>query len=268
MIVQMAAKRSRPPAVAGLFYPADAAELADTIRACLRAARPAQGPAPRALIAPHAGYVYSGPVAGSAYARLLALRGQIRRVVLIGPSHHVALRGLAVPSAAAFATPLGDVPVDRAAVERLLELPQVTQRDDAHAREHSLEVQLPFLQEVLGPFSLVPLVAGDASAEEVAEALELLFDEPGTLVVVSSDLSHYHDYATARRLDAATSRAIEALEPHELDWESACGRVGVGGLLVLARRRGLTARTLDLRSSGDTAGPRDRVVGYGAYEFV
>jgi AmmeMemoRadiSam system protein B len=144
----------------------------------------------------------------------------------------------------------------------------VTQRDDAHAREHSLEVQLPFLQEVLGPFSLVPLAAGDASAEEVAEALELLFDEPGTLVVVSSDLSHYHDYATARRLDEATSRAIEALEPDELDWESACGRVGVGGLLVLARRRGLSARTLDLRSSGDTAGTRDRVVGYGAYDFV
>ena len=268
MLSSMAAKRSRRPAVAGLFYPAEPGELAAAVRACLRAAAPAAGPPPRALIAPHAGYVYSGEIAGSAYARLAPLRGKVRRVVLIGPSHHVPFRGLAVPSADAFATPLGDVPVDRAAVERLLELPQVEERDDAHAREHSLEVQLPFLQEVLGAFALVPLAAGDASAEEVAEVLELLFDEPGTLVVVSSDLSHYHDYATARRLDAATSRAIEALRPEALDFESACGRVGVNGLLVLARRRGLSARTLDLRSSGDTAGPRDRVVGYGAYELA
>jgi hypothetical protein len=258
----------RPAAVAGLFYPAGAAELAEAVRACLRAAPSEAGAPPWALIVPHAGYVYSGPIAGTAYARLAALRGRVRRVVLIGPSHHVAFRGLAVPSAAAFATPLGDVPVDRAALRRLLALPQVVERDDAHAREHSLEVQLPFLQEVLGSFDLVPLAAGEASAEEVAEVLELLADEPGTLVVVSTDLSHYHDYATARRLDAATSRAIEELRPDALGWESACGRVGLGGLLLLARRRGLEARTLDLRSSGDTAGGRDRVVGYGAYELA
>jgi hypothetical protein len=189
-------------------------------------------------------------------------------VVLIGPSHHVSFRGLAVPNADAFATPLGDVPVDRAAVERLLALPQVAQRDDAHAREHSLEVQLPFLQEVLGPFALVPLAAGDATADEVAEVLGLFVDEPGTLVVVSSDLSHYLDYESARRLDAATSRAIEALDDAALDAERACGCVGVAGLLVAARRRGLAAHTLDLRSSGDTAGGRDRVVGYGAYEVA
>jgi hypothetical protein len=212
--------------------------------------------------------VYSGPVAASAFARIAPLRGRIRRVVLIGPSHHVALRGLAVPSAGAFATPLGDVPVDRAAVERLLGLPQVVERDDAHAREHSLEVQLPFLQQVLGEFALVPLAAGDASAEEVAEVLERFLDEPQTLIVVSTDLSHYHDYTTARRMDAATSRAIEELRPELLGRESACGRVAVGGLLVLARRRGLSVRTLDLRSSGDTAGPRDQVVGYGAYELA
>jgi len=264
----MRQKRLRRPAVSGLFYPAAAGELAQSVRAFLDAAPPAQGAPPRAVIAPHAGYVYSGPIAGSAFARLAPLRGQIRRVVLIGPSHQVAFHGLAVPSADAFATPLGEVPVDRAAVQRLLALRQVVERDDAHAHEHSLEVQLPFLQEVLGEFALVPLAAGDASAEEVAEVLELLFDEPGTLVVVSTDLSHYHDYATARRMDAATSRAIEALRPEALDWESACGRVGVRGLLVLARRRGLSLRTLDLRNSGDTAGPRDQVVGYGAYELA
>lgn len=254
--------------MAGLFYPAHPRELADTVHACLRSARGAGGPAPRALIAPHAGYPYSGPVAGSAYARLAPLRGRVRRVVLVGPSHHVAFRGLAVPSDDAFATPLGDVPVDRDAVARLLRLPQVSERDDAHDREHSLEVQLPFLQEVLGRFSLVPLAAGDATPDEVADALELLFDEPGTLVVVSSDLSHYLDYGAAQRLDRETSRAIERLEPDALGRKSACGRTAVAGLLVLARRRGLAARTLDLRSSGDTAGPRDRVVGYGAYELA
>jgi len=261
-------RRLRQPAVSGLFYPGSAEELARTVRACLDGAPARQERPPRALIAPHAGYVYSGPVAGSAFARLAPLRGKVSRVVVIGPSHHVAFRGLAVPSADAFATPLGEVSVDRVAVERLLALPQVVERDDAHAREHSLEVQLPFLQEVLGVFALVPIASGDASAEEVAEVLELLFDEPGTLVVASTDLSHYHDHATARRLDGATSRAIEALQPEALSWESACGRVGVSGLLVLARRRGLTVRTLDLRNSGDTAGPSDRVVGYGAYELA
>jgi AmmeMemoRadiSam system protein B len=264
----------RPPAVAGLFYPADRRELSEEVRARLRGAAQAGGAPqpggapPRALIVPHAGYVYSGPVAATAYARLAPLRGRVRRVVLIGPSHRVAFRGLAVPSAGAFATPLGEVPVDRAAARRLLALPQVAVRDDCHAEEHSLEVQLPFLQEVLGRFALVPIAAGEASAEEVAEVLAVLADEPGTLVVASSDLSHYHDYATARRLDAAAARAIEALRPEALDEESACGCAGVRGLLLLARGRGLTARTLDLRSSGDTAGGRDRVVGYGAFELA
>jgi AmmeMemoRadiSam system protein B len=268
ILARMPAPRFRRPAVAGLFYPADPDELAASVRACLRAARPDAAPAPRAVIAPHAGYVYSGPVAGSVYARLAPLRGRVRRVVLIGPSHRVGFRGLAVPSADVFTSPLGPVPVDREAVARILALSQVVERDDAHAQEHSLEVQLPFLQEVLGGFALVPIAAGDASAEQVAEVIEALWDGPETLVVVSSDLSHYHDYATARRLDEETTRAIEALDPEGLDEESACGRIGVRGLLLVARRRGLAARTLDLRSSGDTAGPRDRVVGYGAYEIA
>jgi len=259
----------RRPAVAGLFYPADPAELQESVRGYLAAAgSDPRGSEPKAIIAPHAGYVYSGPVAGHAYGLLAGLRERIRRVVLVGPSHRVGFRGLAVPSADVFTTPVGPIPVDRATLVRLLDLPQVVERDDAHADEHSLEVQLPFLQQVLASFELVPLAAGDATAEEVAEVLEAAWGGPETLIVVSSDLSHYQDYETARRLDAATSRAIEGLQPEALDWESACGRVGISGLLLVARRRQLACRTLDLRNSGDTAGPRDRVVGYGAYAFA
>ena len=262
----------RPPAVAGSFYPADPDELEALVAGYLAegARRPgaAGGAAPKAVIAPHAGFVYSGPVAGSVYARIAPLRGRIERVVLLGPSHRVPLRGLAVPAADFFETPLGPVPVDRAAVERIESLPQVVRLDAAHAAEHSLEVQLPFLLRVLDRFTLVPLAVGDASAEEVDEVLEALWGGAETLIVVSSDLSHYYDYETARRLDAATTRAIEALDPQGLGAESACGRVPARGLLVAARRHGLRAETVDLRSSGDTAGPRDQVVGYGGYVFA
>jgi AmmeMemoRadiSam system protein B len=266
--------RVRPPAVAGLFYPDDASSLAAAVEAYLAEAAegahavPAAraGGAIRAIIVPHAGYIYSGPIAGSAYARLAALKGRIRRVVLIGPAHRVALRGLAVARAEAFATPLGNVPVEREGVERALALPQVRVLDEAHRLEHSLEVQLPFLLAALGPVPVVPLVAGEASAAEIAEVLETLWDAE-TLVVVSSDLSHYHDYGTARRMDTATSAAIEALDERAIGEDQACGRVPIAGLLRLARKRGLRARTVDLRNSGDTAGPRERVVGYGAYVF-
>lgn len=258
----------RAPAVAGQFYPADARELRAQVRALLDVVRPAAADSvPKAVIAPHAGYVYSGPVAASLYARLAPARDRIRRVVLLGPAHRVAFDGLALSSAAAFTTPLGEVPLDAAARARLLNLPQVRILDEAHRAEHSLEVQLPFLQEVLTEFTLVPLVVGDATPEEVSEVIETLWGGAETLIVISSDLSHYHDYATARRLDAATSRAIEALCPQDIHHEDACGRNPVNGLLLSARRHGLRARTLDLRNSGDTAGPRDRVVGYGAYAF-
>ena len=256
----------RPPAVAGSFYPGDAAGLARAVEAYLEAATPANGEAPpKALIVPHAGYVYSGPVAASGYVILRGSGTAVRRVVLIGPAHRVPLRGLAAPRADLFRTPLGDVPIDHAAIEPLLSLAYVERSDSAHAEEHSLEVQLPFLQHLLSRFDLVPLVAGDASAEEVAEVLERLWGGPETLVVISSDLSHYHDWKSATRLDAATSRAIEELAPERLDHESACGRIPVAGLLLQARRLGLRVRALDLRNSGDTAGPRDQVVGYGAY---
>jgi len=262
--------RTRRPAVAGTFYPGEPEALAAAVRDLLaRAAPPGPGePPPKAIIAPHAGYVYSGEIAASAFARAAPRRGEVTRAVLLGPAHRVALRGLAAPGAERFATPLGDVPVDREALEQVLALPQVTTFDLAHAAEHSLEVQLPFLQALFPAARLVPLAVGDATPEEVAEVLELLWGGPETLVVVSSDLSHYHDQATARRMDAATSRAIESLDPGAIGFEQACGRIPVQGLLVAARRRGLCARAVDVRNSGDTAGPRDSVVGYGAYVFA
>jgi len=264
---------TRRPAVAGSFYPGDARALRAQVRACLEEGRRRQADLvgavrPKALVVPHAGYVYSGPVAGSAYALVAPWAAEIRRVVLLGPSHRVALEGLATSTAAAWETPLGDVALDVAGAAALARLPQVRPLDAAHAREHSLEVQLPFLQELLPAFALLPLVVGDAPPRAVAEVLEAVWGGDETLVLVSSDLSHYHDYDTARALDAAASAAIEALRPEALDEESACGRVPVRGLLVAARGHGLAARTLDLRSSGDTAGPRDQVVGYGAYAFA
>jgi len=258
--------RIRKAAVAGMFYPRGAAELRAMLRDFLTEAGPCRA-APKALIVPHAGYIYSGPVAAYAYAQLRDARDEIRRIVLLGPSHRVPFYGLALSSASVFATPLGEIPVDREAMEAIRDLPQVKVLDEAHALEHSLEVQLPFLQEVLGDFSLVPLVVGEASAAEVAEVLERLWDGPETRLVISSDLSHYHDYDTARRMDGATTRSIETLNPDAIGYEDACGRIPVAGLLAAARRHDLRARTLDLRNSGDTAGPRDQVVGYGAYVF-
>jgi AmmeMemoRadiSam system protein B len=266
---QSSPRTLRAPAVAGLFYPGDAAGLRRDVEAMLRQAVAARGnaPVPKAIVAPHAGYVYSGPIAASAYARLWPTRDRLTRIVLIGPAHRVAFDGLAVSSAEAFLTPLGPVPVDREALAALRDLPQVVTLDAAHVEEHSLEVHLPFLQAMLDDFSVVPLVAGRASAAQVAAVLEALWGGDETAVVISSDLSHYHDYRTAQRLDAVTSDAITALRPQDIDFEQACGRVPISGLLTLARQKGLTASTVDLRNSGDTAGSRDRVVGYGAYVF-
>jgi AmmeMemoRadiSam system protein B len=264
----------RPPAVAGMFYPADQRQLHDEVTHYLNAAIGSRTDAlvPKAIIAPHAGYVYSGPVAASAYARLLPARDRIHRVVLLGPSHHVPFRGLASSSVDAFVTPLGPITLDRAAIDSLADLPQVQCLDEAHTLEHSLEVHLPFLQEILDDFQLVPLVVGDARPAEVAEVLERLWGGPETLIVISSDLSHYHDYITAKRLDRHTSDAIEHLRAEAVHSEDACGCVGIAGLLYLARERGLQASTVDLRNSfdtagSDTAGSKDRVVGYGAYVF-
>ncbi|MDD5297865.1 MAG: AmmeMemoRadiSam system protein B [Rhodocyclaceae bacterium] len=258
----------RPPAVAGMFYPGDALTLRADVQAMLRLVPPEElGPAPKALIVPHAGYIYSGPTAAFAYARLIPLRGRIRRVVLLGPTHRIGVRGLALPGCDAFATPLGTVPVDHGAEDLIKSLPQVIFHPATHAQEHSLEVQLPFLQEMLGEFSLVPLAVGDASPEEVAQVLEALWGGPETLIVISSDLSHFHAYATAREMDGATALNITRLTSY-LNHEQACGATPVNGLLLLAKRHGLLPELLDLRNSGDTAGDRSRVVGYGAFAFT
>jgi AmmeMemoRadiSam system protein B/AmmeMemoRadiSam system protein A len=258
----------RPPAVAGQFYPADPRGLQSQVAGLMEAVPAGAGTAarPKALIAPHAGYIYSGPTAARAYARLLPYRGQIRRVVLLGPAHRVRLTGLALPSVQAFVTPLGPVPVDGAAIEALRGLPQVGVSDQAHAQEHSLEVHLPFLQMALGSFSLVPLVVGNASPGQVAEVIDRLWGGDETLVVVSSDLSHYLGYEQAQALDSGTARRILALDTG-IDHEMACGATPVNGLLELARRRGLAPQLVDQCNSGDTAGDRSRVVGYASFAF-
>ena len=256
----------RPAAVADMFYPGQPATLAGDIAAMLRAAEPRPCLAPKALIVPHAGYIYSGPIAASAYASLTPLHAQIRKVVLLGPTHRVAVRGLALPESTVFDTPLGSVPVDTALERKLLELHQVQRNEAAHALEHSIEVQLPFLQSVLDDFTLLPLAVGMASDGDVAEVLDLVWGGPETLIVISSDLSHYHPYAEAQRIDQATARQIVALQPLA-NHEQACGATPVNGLLLCAQRRGLYPHLLDLRNSGDTAGDRARVVGYGAFAF-
>lgn len=257
---------TRMPAVAGLFYPGTREELDTMLERFLDLPEPAEA-APKAVIAPHAGYVYSGPIAASAYIRLRRVRDTVQRVVQLGPSHRVGFHGLAASSARWFHTPLGDVPVDRAALEQVLQLPQVQMLDQAHLEEHSLEVHLPFLQRVLGDFSLVPLVVGESAPEQVGEVLEQLWGGPETLIVISSDLSHYLPYDNAREIDARTSEAIAQLRYEDLRHDQACGRNPVSGLLYVARRKGLHGRVVDLRNSGDTAGSKDRVVGYGAYVF-
>jgi MEMO1 family protein len=253
----------RPPAAAGLFYAGDPRRLQASVAELIGAVEASTGVPPKALIAPHAGYVYSGSVAAEAFARLRGGAHAIKRVVLIGPAHFVPLRGIAAPTVDAFETPLGRVPLDREALSAIADL--VVEADAPHAPEHSLEVELPFLQALLPSFSLVPLVIGHATATDVAEVLRRLWGGPETVIVVSSDLSHYHDYDAARRLDAATAAAIELGDWQSLGPDQACGFLAVAGLIVETNRRRLAPRRLALCNSGDTAGGRERVVGYGAW---
>lgn len=259
----------RPPAVAGMFYPGDAAQLSQDLAEMMEQTRPAAiAPGfPKLLVVPHAGYIYSGPVAASGYDRMRPARGIVRRVVLLGPCHRVPVRGLALPGSTAFDTPLGRIPIDEEGARSLASLPQVIESPAAHADEHSLEVQLPFLQTVLGEFALLPLVVGEASADDVAEVIERLWGGPETLIVISSDLSHYLPYDEARRIDGATAQAIVGFDTR-ISHAQACGATPLTGALLAARRRGLTASPLDLRNSGDTAGGRNRVVGYGSFAFA
>lgn len=257
----------RSPAVAGMFYPDSPVVLRQTLVDLLAGASAVAMPhAPKALIVPHAGYIYSGVVAASAYAQLAALRRRVRRVLLLGPCHRVFVRGLALPEADRFATPLGEVALDREGMQRLSTLPQVVTSAAAHQMEHSLEVQVPFLQHVLGDFQLLPLVVGEATAAEVAEVLEQEWGGDETLIVISSDLSHFLPDAAARKIDGATVKAILAMNA-PLSHEQACGATPINGLLLAARRHGLHPVVLDVRNSSETAGEPERVVGYAAFAF-
>jgi MEMO1 family protein len=261
----------RPPAVAGLFYPEDARELREAVSEYLRRSRIEQAApqappkvAPKALIVPHAGYKYSGAIAAAAYSAVAEERSAIRRVVLIGPSHRVYVRGMAVPSATYFQTPLGRIAIDDNLRQVLMRRTDVIESDAAHAQEHSLEVQLPFLQMLLHEFTLLPLVLGAVSPAQVAAALADVWGDAATLVLVSSDLSHYHTYELARQIDAATSAAILRRNT-ALAGEQACGAVGINGLMYLAGQRSFDVTEIARCNSGDTAGDRSRVVGYGAF---
>ncbi|MBT3807937.1 MAG: AmmeMemoRadiSam system protein B, partial [Rhodospirillaceae bacterium] len=258
----------RPPAIAGTFYPAEPDALTGMIDACMAGARD-NHLSPKALIAPHAGYIYSGPVAANAYKSIAARaagKDKISRVVLLGPPHRVAVQKFCVPSVHAFRTPLGDVPIDPAGIAAALKVPRVEQSDIPHAEEHSLEIHLPFLQRVLGDFTLVPVLVGGPTPAETDALLKALWGGPETLILISSDLSHYHDYDAANRLDQDFRRHIETLSPEKIDDEQACGRFPVKGLLARAQALDLRVTTLDVRNSGDTGGRdnRDRVVGYGS----
>lgn len=255
---------NRLPAVAGTFYPENPHLLHQMLNEYLNDAE-STAKVPKVIIAPHAGYIYSGHVAATAYARLKKANDRINRVVIIGPSHRVAFSGLAVSKAQSFITPLGFVAVDQKAVATIAKLEYVNYIEDAHTYEHSIEVHLPFLQEMLDDFKIVPIVAGVASPEQVSQVIDMLWGGYETLIVISSDLSHYHEYAQAKQLDKATSELIEQLQYERIGSDSACGQVPVNGLLKLAREKSLTIKAIDLRNSGDTAGDKSSVVGYGAY---
>jgi MEMO1 family protein len=258
--------RVRVPAVAGMFYPADPDELHQSVRRFLDHAETPFRLPPKAIIVPHAGYVYSGAVAAGAYACVEA--SEISRVVLIGPAHRVMLRGLAAPESLLWETPVGDVMIDIDALDRISSFPQLVSSERAHQAEHCLEVQLPFLRELFGDnFLLTPLLAGDSRPDEVADVLDALWDGPETLIVVSSDLSHYLPYQDAVEKDRATVQAIENLDVSGLETDSACGLNAIAGLICAAQRHGLRVQLLDQRNSGDTAGSKDQVVGYASFAF-
>lgn len=261
--------QTRAAAVAGTFYPLDENTLKSDIQRYLKLAgeNGTEIVTPKALVVPHAGYIFSGPIAASAYRHLIPLKQQIKRVVLLGPAHRTPFNGLALPEADTFSTPLGDIPIDHQGVQALANFDQVITSEQIHRNEHSLEVQLPFLQEVLDDFTLIPLVVGDANADEVAEVIKQLWGDEHTLIIISTDLSHYHKYNEAQQLDSSTSNAIINLKPELIDFEDACGRNGLKGLLTVATEKKLSVDLLDIRNSGDTAGDKERVVGYGAYAF-
>ena len=260
--------KTREPAVAGIFYASELRQLDSEIEHYLSAEIRPGTARPEILIVPHAGYVYSAPVAAQAYLQLKNYAGKIKNVILVGPSHRVAFKGIAASSADEFKTPLGKVQVNRELTDRIVAANQAVHiQDKAHLQEHSLEVQLPFLQKVLGEFKIVPLVYGDVSAEDLTRALEPYITDKGTVIVVSADLSHYFDYDTARILDEKTAKLIEQNRP-DIEEHMSCGSIGINAALLLAAEKHLRPETLKLANSGDTAGDKDSVVGYGAWSFA
>ena len=259
----------REAAVSGMFYPDDPMTLQTMVNTLLKNTS-IQSKKFHAFIVPHAGYIYSGETAAHAYKQLESIKDKVKRVVILGPAHRVSLSGIAVSSADFFETPLGAIPLDKIAIKNLQRFPQIKVFDQAHAQEHSLEVHLPFLQTVLNDFSLLPLVVGDTDAESVAEVLEFFWRDStdfSTVFIISSDLSHFHEYNEAKRIDRQTANAIMNLKPENISYEQACGRMPVNGLLTLAKKHHLKPTLLDIKNSGDTAGDRYRVVGYGAFGF-
>lgn len=255
----------REGVVAGFFYPENREALLDQVSSFLQSATPSDLQ-PKAMILPHAGYIYSGPIAATGYAALSQTKA-IRSVILLGPSHRVSFHGLAAPTQNTFLTPLGHIPIDQTKLRTLERYKQFLFLDEAHDQEHSLEVHLPFLQKVLGTFTLLPLAVGDASATEVCEILDALYENEHTLIVVSSDLSHYLSYEKCTALDRRTATAIEKMDAKHIEPHQACGQIPILGLLKFAQQKHFSVKTLDLRNSGDTAGSKDRVVGYGAFAF-
>ncbi|MDC0196192.1 AmmeMemoRadiSam system protein B [Gammaproteobacteria bacterium] len=260
----------RPPALAGTFYPSDPKELSAAVEYFLDKADKIFGSAinvPKAIIVPHAGYIYSGLTAAAAYNRLHLGREVIKRVIILGPCHRVAINGLALPNTETFQTPLGNIHLDKDAMKSITDLEYVKIFNETHAEDHSIEVHLPFLQKILTEFKLLPLIVGDTEPEKVAKVLEILWGGPETLIIISSDLSHYLNYNEAKILDGQTSKAIEQMDLHALRHDQACGRHSIKGLLMLAKSKSLSVTTADTRNSGDTAGSKDRVVGYGSWYF-
>ena len=276
MITGNTEKNIRPPAVASMFYPAGTAELRKEVQKYLRNAdteedfpklKKSETAELRTLIVPHAGYIYSGKIAASAY-RLLE-QNQFKRVLLLGPAHRVWLQGAAFPETDAFETPLGQITLDKELIEKMLEeFSWISVSDEAHSEEHCLEVQLPFLQETLGDFELLPLVVGETKTEHITEIIQQFSEDTETLIVISTDLSHFHDYQTARGIDARTAIAIELLEQNRISTEDACGAYPLRGALLAASQNQWNIHRLGLCNSGDTAGDRGRVVGYGAWAMT
>ena len=278
MITGNTEKNIRPPAVASMFYPGGTAELRKEVQKYLRNAsteedvpklKKGETAELRTLIVPHAGYIYSGKIAACAYQLLQENQNQFKRVLLLGPAHRVWLEGAAFPEADAFQTPLGEIALDKELIEKMLaEFSWISVSDEAHSEEHCLEVQLPFLQETLGDFELLPLVVGETKTEQITEIIQQFSEDPETLIVISTDLSHFHDYQTAREIDARTANAIELLEPNRLSTEDACGAYPLRGALLAASQNHWNVHRLGLCNSGDTAGDRASVVGYGAWAMT